>query len=140
MSTPEPVVSKRPLQAYVRRPPGAALHDCLLAFLNSEASSTVEEAVIINLPRNTLKSHRPPALSWPRDPCLLSPCPFTHSQQSTLWLPGWHSSPSLPSGVHNRRPRSHRLTAQQVPLPHWISRSQAYRREKGPTGECHPKE
>lgn len=56
----------------------------------------------------------------------------TQCQQSTLWLPGWHSSPSRPSGVHNRSPRSHRLIAQQVPAPHWTSRSQAYKREGQP--------
>lgn len=44
----------------------------------------------------------------------------------TLWLYGWHSSPSSPCGVHMRRPRSHRLTAQQRPTPHCTSLSHAW--------------
>ena len=67
-------------------------------------------------------------------PCALS---------STLWLPGWHSSPARPNGVHTRSPRSHRLTAQQVPALHWISCSQACGGEdKGAISACehHPRE
>lgn len=44
----------------------------------------------------------------------------------TLWLIGWHSCPSCPMGVHIRRLRIHRLTAQHIPPPHWESLSQAY--------------
>lgn len=43
----------------------------------------------------------------------------------TRWLRGWHSSPTLPIGVHIRRLRIHRLTAQHIPPPHCWSLSQA---------------
>lgn len=45
----------------------------------------------------------------------------------TLWLKGWHSSPSSPLGAHILRPLSQRLTAQQRPKPHCTSLSQACR-------------
>lgn len=48
----------------------------------------------------------------------------------TLWLKGWHSSPSTPLGTHILRPLSHRLTAQQKPNPHCTSLSQACRRDR----------
>lgn len=54
------------------------------------------------------------------------PSPTGRPHTGTLWLKGWHSSPSCPRGVHIRSPRSQRLTAQQVPLPHCGSRSQAW--------------
>ena len=57
--------------------------------------------------------------------------------QLTLWLKGWHSSPSTPLGMHILRPLSHRLTAQQRPKPHCMSLSQACRtkRRKGWSAE-----
>lgn len=48
----------------------------------------------------------------------------------TLWLKGWHSSPSTPLGTHILRPLSQRLTAQQRPNPHCTSLSQACRTER----------
>lgn len=44
----------------------------------------------------------------------------------TLWLIGWHSSPSCPIGVHIRRLRIHKLTAQHISCVHWESLSQAW--------------
>lgn len=71
--------------------------------------------------------------AWPSVPELPRfPHPWT--PPGTLWLKGWHSSPCCPRGVHIRRPRSQRLTAQHVPLPHCRSRSQAWERHKGNGG------
>ncbi len=53
----------------------------------------------------------------------------------TLWLYGWHSSPSSPCGVHIRRPLSHRLTAQHSPTPHCTSLSHAWHTN---TSQHHP--
>lgn len=65
-------------------------------------------------------------------PSAHSPCqPYWAPHAGTLWLKGWHSSPSCPRGVHIRSPRSQRLTAQQVPLLHCGSRSQAWGEGQG---------
>ena len=50
----------------------------------------------------------------------------TSGEYLTEWLIGWQSSPSCPMGVHIRRLRIHKLTAQHSPPPHWESFSQAY--------------
>lgn len=65
---------------------------------------------------------------WLPDICIC-PCPARGSPQPrdvlTRWLKGWHSSPKFPIGVHIRRLRIHRLTAQHIPPPHCWSLSQA---------------